>query len=660
MGKYFRREGCGMKSVRRKNWRPAACLAILVILVGWGTWQGQEGQPASALDSGAAEAKGQEPKNKPRQRAEESSPPDASRQDSSAPKKTADDDLAGRVKRLEQQNVMLIRLLTQPPPGRPPNYREGEPGTVTPPSGPYQPGGPAGAGFGGEIREGAPGVAAPSEGATPAGGLGQGAVAPGAGLGGMMREGEPGESAPSSGQTPASGLPEAAATGRWVDIGRDFSMRGRWVNFQPWLESNDGAFRVHVGGRTQVDGIWADAPNHVRFGKGGIGEFQDAINFRRARLEMDGWMYEYFDFWCEYDFVNSANVDPTANASESNVINTPVPTELWASINFLPWLGTIRIGNQKNPLGLEHLISSRFLDFLERAPYFDTYLNRNNGMQPGIELLNWTADERFTYTLGVFKNNQNIFGWNTGGGEYEANARVTWLPWYQYEGRYMMHLGFGVQYDEPDNQDAILRYRWSLRNGPASLHSTVALASIFGHHQTLFMPEFFMNLGSLSIMSEYTFNYLDHISQFTTQPQGTVTVPGANKSYVSQAWYIQAMYFLTGEHRPFYRTGIHAAGPAPTRVVPIRNFFWLRGRGRFNPFSSGAWQVGARYAWSKLTDNGIFGGDVSEVTLGLNWFLNPNVKIQLNYDVGYRGNLGPGSTSNGTFQGLGTRFAFDF
>lgn len=632
-GKNIGWEGCGMKSVRGKHEWLVACL---VILVGWGTGRGQEGQPASS--------------------------PDAGRQGSPTPAKPADGDLANRVKRLEQQNELLLRMMRQPTPGQgpgtPPNYREGEPGTVPPPSGPYQPG--VEPGLGGVIREGAPGVAAPPESATPPAGPSSG-VPPEAGLGGMMREGEPGSAAPSSGETPASGLSGAAATGRWVDLGKDFGMRGRWVNYQPWLESNDGSFRAHVGGRVQLDGIWTEAPDNVKFGKGGIGPFQDAINFRRARLEMDGWMYEYFDWWAEFDFVNSANIDPTTAASESNVINTPVPTELWGSINFLPWLGTFRFGNQKNPIGLEHLISSRFLDFLERAPYFDTYFNRNNGMQPGLQLINWTADERFTYQYGIYKNNQNIFGWNTGPGEYEFNARATWLPWYQYEGRYMMHLGFGVQYDEPDNGDAVLRYRWSLRNGPPTLHSTVALASIFGHHQTLFQPEFFMNLGSLSIMSEYTFNYLDQISQFQTQTQGTVTVPGGRKSYISQAWYIQAMYFLTGEYRPYYRTGIHHSGASPTRVIPIRNFFWLPGgHGCPNPFSGGAWQVGARYAWSKLTDNGIYGGDVNEFTLGLNWFLNPNLKIQWNYDIGYRGTLGPGSTSNGIFQGLGTRLAFDF
>jgi phosphate-selective porin OprO/OprP len=647
-----------MKSARGKYWWPVAGLVILVILGGWGTGQGQEGQPASAPDSQAGEVRGQNPQTKRSQRVEESRTPDAGRNDSSASKKTANEDLADRVKRLEQQNILLLRYLRQQPPGPLPNFREGEPGTVTPPSGPYQPGGPGG-GLGGEIREGAPGVAAPPEAGTPAAGP-QGGVPPEAGLGGEMREGEPGSSAPSSGETPGNGLSGAAVTGRWVDVGRDFGMRGRFVNYQPWLESNDGAFRVHAGGRTQLDGVWSDAPNKVRFGKGGIGEFQDAVDFRRARLEIDGWMYEYFDFWCEYDFVNSANVNPGTPSTKSDVINTPVPTELWGSINFLPGLGTFRFGNQKNPLGLEHLISSRFLDFMERAPYFDTYLNRNNGMQPGLQLLNWTADERFTYQFGVFKNNQSIYSWNTGGGEYEVNARATWLPWYRDEGRYMMHLGFGVQYDEPENHDAILQYRWSLRNGPGSLHSTVALASIFGHHQTLFMPEFFMNLGSLSIMSEYTFNYLDQISQFQTQSQGTVTVPGGNKSYVSQAWYIQAMYFLTGEYRPYYRTALHHGGASPTRVVPIRNFFWLPGRGGFNPFSLGAWQVGARYAWSKLSDNGIFGGDVNEGTLGLNWFLNPNLKIQWNYVLGYRGNLGPSSTSNGIYQGVGTRLAFDF
>ena len=51
--------------------------------------------------------------------------------------------------------------------------------------------------------------------------------------------------------------------------------------------------------------------------------------------------------------------------------------------------------------------------------------------------------------------------------------------------------------------------------------------------------------------------------------------------------------------------------------------------------SSGA-QVGARYAYSDLDDGKIHGGIINEVTLGVNWFLNPNMKFQWNYDIGHR------------------------
>ena len=117
------------------------------------------------------------------------------------------------------------------------------------------------------------------------------------------------------------------------------------------------------------------------------------------------------------------------------------------------------------------------------------------------------------------------------------------------------------------------------------------------------------------------------------------------------------MYFLTGEYRPYGRTAVHGSGAAPTRVVPLSNFFWLPGESG-NIFSKGAWQVGARYCYTNLEDGQISGGVVNEVTLGLNWFLNPNMKFQWNYDIGHR-ELTCG-TSSGNYQGFGMRMAMDF
>jgi phosphate-selective porin OprO/OprP len=448
----------------------------------------------------------------------------------------------------------------------------------------------------------------------------------------------------------------------WFEVGKDLGVKATWENYQLWFATADRSFRFHVSGRLQADSVWADADRHVADGKGGTGNFHDGVDFRRARLGAEGWMYEVFDFYVEADFTQRAvNVDPTMPADPlTNIVSVPTLTEAYGSVNYLPWLGTVRFGNQKPPILLEHLTSGRFLDFLERSSIFDVYFNRSNGFEPGIEIDNWTEDERLTWQLGFFANEQTIEPFSVGGGNYQVNGRLTALPWYEDEGRYMIHLGLGLQYDEPEQGTAVLRDHWLLRNGTSVTQNIVSQATLNSHHQFLAVPEFFMNLGPLSIQAEYLANHLDDISSFATQAQGTVAVKGSPKNFFSQGAYVEVMYFLTGEYRPFERTPLHAGGARPTRIVPLRNFFWVPGEGCPNPFSSGAWQVGARYSYSDLTNNGINGGQINEVTLGLNWFLNPNMKIQWNYDVGYRGQLGPGSSSNGTYQGFGTRLAFDF
>ena len=39
----------------------------------------------------------------------------------------------------------------------------------------------------------------------------------------------------------------------------------------------------------------------------------------------------------------------------------------------MPWIGNLRIGNQKPPISFEHMTSSRFLNFLERSYGFDAF-----------------------------------------------------------------------------------------------------------------------------------------------------------------------------------------------------------------------------------------------------------------------------------------------
>jgi phosphate-selective porin OprO and OprP len=104
-------------------------------------------------------------------------------------------------------------------------------------------------------------------------------------------------------------------------------------------------------------------------------------------------------------------------------------------------------------------------------------------------------------------------------------------------------------------------------------------------------------------------------------PAGTVALP---------AVYAQMGYFLTGEQRVYNR-----AGGVFGRVKPLANFAYGEGWG--------AWELALRYSYadfgSAFSDTlpapnagaPLFGGRESDVTVGLNWYLNQYAKFQFNY-----------------------------
>ncbi|MGC3968595.1 MAG: hypothetical protein QM775_14795 [Pirellulales bacterium] len=63
-----------------------------------------------------------------------------------------------------------------------------------------------------------------------------------------------------------------------------------------------------------------------------------------------------------------------------------------------------------------------------------------------------------------------------------------------------------------------------------------------------------------------------------------------------------------------------------------------------------------------MNNAGINGGMLDGLTLGLNWFLNPNMKVQWNWDYTHRGDVvtATGATPSGEIFGFGTRLAIDF
>src|SRR5262249_4255187 len=160
-------------------------------------------------------------------------------------------------------------------------------------------------------------------------------------------------------------------------------------------------------GNLQFDAGWNAASQAVQFGNGGIGDLQDGALFRRATVRMGGTMYRHIDWGAEFNFANSEDND---TSSTPQPIGSPRFNEVWIGVNDLPLLGTLRGGWQKEPISFEHLTSSRWLNFMERAPGTDSLALHS----PGVLLHNTDADQRVTWAVGFFHVQNDNFGFGFG------------------------------------------------------------------------------------------------------------------------------------------------------------------------------------------------------------------------------------------------------
>ena len=90
-----------------------------------------------------------------------------------------------------------------------------------------------------------------------------------------------------------------------------------------------------------------------------------------------------------------------------------------------------------------------------------------------------------------------------------------------------------------------------------------------------------------------------------------------------------------------------------SRVKPKSNFLEDGGMG--------AVELGLRYSTMDLSDSGINGGELEDWTAGVNWYLNPNTLVRLNYAIVDIENAhGAGAIGDGTVNVFGMRFQVDF
>ena len=396
-----------------------------------------------------------------------------------------------------------------------------------------------------------------------------------------------------------------------------------------------------ISGQVQADNVYfgQDAESRVD-----VGDLQDGSQFRRLRLGARGTSFEVLDYSLGVDFA---------------LANQPSYLDNYLEWKDLPYLQHIRAGHYFEPFSLERVTQNRNNTFMERS-LVDTFAPARN---MGVMAYGNTENERATWAIGTFRTNSDNIGNDSFDSGQALTMRGTTLPWWDEasDGRFYLHLGGAYSYRDAYQGQVRFRNTPEIRKQqPANVFGPVGppspsnyinnapgpFAPIFvdtgfiaADHFQLFDPEFALILGPLSLQSEYAFAVVDQIG---------------GPSLFFNGYMAQVSYFLTGEHRPYdRRLGIH------DRVRPFEDFFRVRTKSRGIQTGLGAWEVAARFSNIVLNDKNIQGNNLTDFTVGLNWYLNPYTRWKFNY---IRAFLEDTKTNKGNSMtdAYGMRIDFDF
>jgi len=399
-----------------------------------------------------------------------------------------------------------------------------------------------------------------------------------------------------------------------------------------WIVSGD-RFAAHVGGRVYADLGWVNADamkfhNNVFNLYNNQTSIRDGSEFRTVRLLAEGTLYKYIQYKVELGWDG----------------DTVMVYDAYLQMIDVPFIGNIQAGHFKEPFSLEEQTDSLYGTFMERSLGNVLVPGRNPGLMIHDAILGEEGHERLSWAIGVFRMeevgqllNTPVQGTNiTSDGGYALSMRVTGLPWYADNGEKLLHLGFAYSVRTPPHDTRwgvgeMVRY--AARPEAHWLRFHVLDTAWIGwpadpttgavDNVNSFGAELAVVYGPFSVQMEYTGVKLDTdtvILPFAFNPDRFLRPFQENPCF--NAFYVEASYFITGEHREYD----HERG-AFKRVTPKKNF---REDGGW-----GAVQVATRYSYVDLDAeyaNGLNShGECSNWTMGVNWHLNPNVRLMANY-----------------------------
>lgn len=267
---------------------------------------------------------------------------------------------------------------------------------------------------------------------------------------------------------------------------------------------------------------------------------------------------------------------------------------------------TLRVGKFTSPVGLERLQSSSALSDIERSLASELAPNRDIG----IQLQGDVADGRLGYAIGVF--NGTVDGRDAAttnpDNNFEYAGRIFFEP-FKNSANALSGLGFGIGASVGDKEGSGNNFLARYRTPGQVQFFNYRSAVLADGQQSRWSPQGYYYRNAFGLLAEYIVSKQE------------LNIGGVREDISNKAWQATASYVLTGEDAS-YRGVVKPSQP-------------------FNPGTGGwgAFEVVGRYgaleiddaAFPLFADPSIAASEATSWTLGLNWYLNSNLKLVVNY-----------------------------
>jgi len=347
-------------------------------------------------------------------------------------------------------------------------------------------------------------------------------------------------------------------------------------------------FTARLGGVIQSDLIVFD--NHY--------PIDNDFDIRRARVFIQGRLYEYFSY----------KVEAELEGSSSNRL-----VDAYMNFDYFPYL-QFRIGQFKEPFSFENLLSDKYLPFNERS--MAHYLSPVRDV--GFMLHGILFDEALQYAVGIF-NGEGRDGSRQGQKDDKTvTGRLVVQPFQHWGPGFLkgLQLGGSCSYARLDTSDFNMKIRTP---GRTALYTVQARAKFNITEEVDRMERYGFEVaytfGPLLLMGEYIRDVFKEV-RLSDTPLFDFDMRG---------WYAGCLLMVTGE-RPVIKKGV-LQRIRPNKNFDIRNRTWgALGIGfRYQDFEAG------RIVYESLVYPGYSVREADAFTIAVNWYLNSMMRITINY-----------------------------